>query len=213
MSALTRFSGWFAPEVAWPPGVVQLLDENHLVASSDVPRHRASFASTLERFLLGLGHAEVMTLQGRYIGDLESFCSQLERLFPGERPERRIDGSRGVTALLRSRDGARGLTPIKHRFYLWHDADFLLRADPVLFGRLVDALAGVAAEAEYASDDRLLLHRVAFVGGPLLDSYARYEDGQFRCWFDDEMGDPFWRVVTGLERPPVRRVSIDALAC
>lgn len=213
MSALTRFSGWLAPEIRWQPAVVQILDEHHVVASSDTPRRRASFADTLERFLLGLGDAEVMTLHGRYIADLEAFCRQLERLFPGERPERRIDGCRGVTALLRSRDGVLGRAPVKHRFYLWHDADVLLRADPVLFGRLVDTLAGVAAEAEYASDDRLLLHRVAFVGGPLLDSYARYEDGQFRRWFDDDMGDPFWRVVTGVDAPPVRRVSIDALDC
>lgn len=210
MSALTRITAWPNPALNWQPGVVALMDEHHLVASSGEPGRRASFVEALESFLLRFRDAEVLSIQGRLISDLVSFCRQLERLFPGETVECRIDGAHGVTATLRSHRTFDGRRLPRHRFYVWQDADVLLRADPELFGRLVDALAGVAAEAEYASDDRLLLHRVAFVGGPLLDSYARYERGQFRRWYDDGLGEPFWSVATGLARPPVRQCSIDS---
>jgi len=89
---------------------------------------------------------------------------------PGPRLERRIDGGRGVTGLLRSRETNPGRPACKFRFYIWHDADVLLGENEALFGRLVDAMAGVAAEAEYVSDDLLMIHRTVFVGGPLLPS-------------------------------------------
>lgn len=211
MSALTRFTAWQGPALDWQPGVVALMDEHHLVASSGAPNRRASFVDALETFLTRFRDAEVLSLQGRFIRDLESFCRHLERLFPGEAVDRRIDGVHGVTATLRSHRTFDGRRLPRHRFYVWQDADVLLRTDPELFGRLVDALTGVAAEAEYASDDRLLLHRAAFVGGPLLDSYARYERGQFRRWYDDGLGEPFWSVATGVDRPPIRQCSIDSL--
>ncbi len=89
---------------------------------------------------------------------------QLERSLPRAQPiERTVDGRGGVIDRLRKRPKElpiRGEADIvKHRFYVWRDAEVLLRADPALFGQLVDALTGVAAEAEYASDDRLLIHR------------------------------------------------------
>ncbi len=211
MSALIRFENVRAGLAPWQPDIVQLLDESHMVASAAGSYQRSTFGIALGEFLRSLRGAEVCTLYGRYITDLESFCTQLERMLPGPALERRIDGRRGVTALLRSRDPIRGQRPSRYRFYLWHDADVLLRADPQLFGRLVDAVAGVAAEAEYASDDLLLIHRGVFLGGPMLDSYARYEGGQFRNWYDDELGEPFWRVATGVERPPVRSLAIDRL--
>lgn len=211
MSALIRFDIFGTGLARWQPDIVQLLDESHMVASSPTPWQRSTFGIALGEFLRGVRDAEVCTLHGRYITDLESFCTQLERGLPGPALERRIDGRRGVTALLRSRDPIRGQRPSRHRFYLWHDADVLLRADPHLFGRLVDALAGVAAEAEYASDDLLLIHRAVFLGGPMLDSYAKYEGGQFRTWYDDDLGEPFWRIATGVERPPVRSLAIDRL--
>lgn len=210
MSALTRYDG-IAGLAPWQPHIAQLLDESHVAASSPAPWQRSTFGIALAEFLRGISDAEVCTLYGRYITNLEAFCVQLERQIHGPALERRIDGRRGVTALLRSRDPIRGRRPSRFRFYIWHDADVLLRADPRLFGRLVDALAGVAAEAEYASDDLLLLHRTVFLGGPVLDSYAKYEGGQFRSWYDDELGEPFWQVATGLERPPVRTLAIDRL--
>jgi hypothetical protein len=212
MSALTRQPE--SPFVAadWQPEVVQLLDEHHLVATSAAARRRMHFAVSLGQFLQGLRDAEVCTLYGRFITDLDSYCYQLERAVAGPAIERRIDGPRGVTALLRSREVFRGRPASKFRFYVWHDADVLLQADEPLFGRLVDAMAGVAAEAEYVSDDLLLIHRTVFVGGPLLDRYAERDDGQLKVWLPDpENDEPFWQLVTGIEQPPVMTYSIDTL--
>jgi len=191
---------------------VQLLDEAHLVAISAAPRRRMHFAGSLGQFLQGLRDAEVCTLYGRFITDLDSFCYQLERAVAGPAVERRIDGLRGVTSLLRSREVFRGRPASKFRFYIWHDADVLLGENEALFGRLVDAMAGVAAEAEYVSDDLLMIHRTVFVGGPLLQEYAEREHGQFQSWAQEQDGaTPFWEVVTGIERPPVEVYPIDTL--
>jgi hypothetical protein len=213
MSALIRQpeSPFVVPH--WQPAVVQLLEESHLVAISASARRRMHFAVSLSQFVQGLRDAEVCTLYGQFITDLESFCHQLERAIPGPLLDRRIDGPRGVTALLRSREVFRGRPASKFRFYVWHDADVLLRHDEHLFGRLADALAGVAAEAEYVSDDLLLIHRAVYVGGPLLAEYAESPAGQLQVWYPDTPGDePFWQLVTGIERPPVTAYQIDGLS-
>lgn len=211
MSALSRQFEQPFGAIEWQPDVTQMLDENHLVAWSAVPRLRLSFAASLSQFLDSLRDTEVCVFYGRFILDLESFCHQLERSIPGEPLERRIDGPRGVTNLLRSRQTYPGRVPAKYRYYIWHDADVLLRENHTLFGRLVDALAGVAAEAEYVDDDLLLIHRSVFVGGPLLDAYAEDPRGQFRSWFRDGKGEPFWRVVTGIDEPSFMKFRIDTL--
>ena len=69
----------------------------------------------------------------------------------------------------------------------------------------------MAAESEYVSDDLLLIHRVVFVGGRGLMEYFEDEEGQFRSWYKDEFGEPFWQVVTGVEAPSVTTVEIDPL--
>lgn len=211
MSALSR-----KPNIAdltshWQADVQQLLDEHHLVAWSDLPHRRTQFAVALGNFLGAQRDAEVCTFYGKHITDLESFCYQLERCLPGPTLERRINGPRGVVPLLRNRDTIRGRNPAKYRYYLWHDADVLLRADHKLFGQIVDALAGVAAEAEYVSEDLLLIHRGVFIGSSLLDVYGEDRKGQFRSWYDDGHDEPFWRVVTGLGAPEFMRYGIDVL--
>jgi hypothetical protein len=212
MSALTRPSESPFGIANWQPDVVALLDESHLVATSPVPRLRMHFAVSLGQFLQGLRDAEVCTLYGRFITDLDSYCYQLERAIAGPPVERRVDGPRGVTALLRSRETFRGRPACKFRFYVWHDADLLLSRDEPLFGRLADAMMGIAAESEYASDDLLLIHRTVFVGGPALGEYAERTDGQLQVWAPDTPGsEPFWRIVTGIEAPPVQKYQIDAL--
>jgi hypothetical protein len=212
MSALTRQTDSPFAVVNWQPDVVQLLDEHHLVAVSDSPRRRMHFAVALGQFLQGMRDAEVCTLYGRFITDVDSFCYQLERAIPGPLVERRIDGLHGVTALLRSRSLVKGRPASKFRFYIWHDADVLLNEDEALFGRLVDAISGVAAEAEYVSDDMLLIHRGVYVGSSLLATYAENADGQFKVWAADSgFDDPFWQVVTGVERPPFTQYPIDQL--
>jgi hypothetical protein len=211
MSALSRQTDIPQLVADWQADVTQCLDEHHLVAWSEFPQRRTQFAVSLGQFLGGLHDAEVCVLYGKYITDLESFCYQLERAIPGPSLQRRIDGPGGIVSLLRERSLFRGRTATKFRFYVWHDADVLLRSDHKLFGRLVDAFAGVAAEAEYVSDDVLLLHRAVFVGSSILDVYAEDPRGQFRAWHDDGQGEPFWRVVTGIDAPSCMRYRIDAL--
>lgn len=72
-------------------------------------------------------------------------------------------------------------------------------------------MAGVAAEAEYVSDDVLMIHRTVFVGSSMLDVYAEDPRGAFRTWYHDGQGEPFWHVVTGIDDPAFLRYGIDAL--
>ena len=211
MGALTRQpdSPFSVPE--WQPEVTQLLDEHHLVAWSTNTRKRLHFAASMSQFLGGIRDAEVCSFYGRFITDLESFCCQAEQAIVGPALERKIDGPGGVASLLRYRQEFRARPVSKYRYYIWHDADVLLRQDRKLFGRIVETLAGVAAEAEYASDDVLLLHRTIFVGGPALDLYAEDPRGQFQHWSIDEHPEPFWQVVTGIEKPPMLRYQVDQL--
>lgn len=212
MGALPRQNLGPLRAVSWQGEILQLLDEHHLVAWSDDDERRLRFATQFGRFLQAQRDTEVCLLYGRTITDIESFCYQLERTLPVGRAERRVDGTRGVTGALRTRADLPGRPATKFRYYLWHDADVLLKHNPVLFGRLVDAMAGVAAECEYVSDDVLLLQRSIFVGGALLDRYADNPRGQFRAWFDDGKGEPFWQVVTGIESPSFLRYQLDLLA-
>jgi hypothetical protein len=216
MSALSR-----QPEIPllvtdWQADVTQLLDEHHLVAWSDMPSRRMQFAVSLGRFLGSLRDTEVCVFYGKFITDLDSFCYQLERSLPGPSIERRIDGPTGIASLLRARASFRGRPETKLRYYIWHDADALLRTNHRLFGQIVDAISGVAAEAEYASDDLLLIHRAVYVGGSILDVYADDERGQFRSWLrDGPTGQeiaPFWEIVTGVERPAFLRYRVDCLS-
>lgn len=213
MSALSR-----KPDVPplvvpdWQGDVTQLLDEAHLIAWSEFPQRRTQFAVQLGQFLGSLKDAEVCVLYGKFITDLDTFCYQLERAIPGPALDRRIHGPSSIVSLLRERPSFHGRAQSKYRFYIWHDADVLLKADHVLFGKLVDALAGVAAEAEYVSDDLLMIHRAVFVGSSMLDVYADDARGQFSSWHDDGKGEPFWQVVTGIEAPNFLRYRIDALS-
>ncbi len=211
MTALTRKNDNPFARPGWQADVAQLLDESHLVATCDNPGVRSHFAGSIGSFLQGLRDADVCTLYGHFITDLDSFCYQLERALPGLPLDRRIDGPRGVTNLLRTREIYRGRTCAKYRFYVWHDADVLLHADRALFGRLVDAIAGVGAESEYVSDDVLLIHRLVAVGGSALSLYLEDPSGQFQSWYSDGLGEPFWSVVTGIPAPTFTPLQVDAL--
>lgn len=211
MSALPRNPDVPLLITDWQADVTQLLDESHLVAWSEFAARRTQFAVQLGQFLGRLKDAEVIVLYGKFITDLDSFCYQLERAIPGPHLERRIHGPHGVVNLLRERAHFRGRSDSKYRFYIWHDADVLLKHDAGLFGQLLDAFAGVAAEAEYVSDDALLLHRAVLIGSSMLDMYAEDPSGQCCRWHDDGQGEPFWQVVTGIEAPPFMRYRIDVL--
>ena len=192
-------------------GEVALLDERHLSVWSHAQARKSQFAASLAQFLGSQRETDVVPLYGRYIGDLESFCHQLERSIPVPRLERRLDGTDSVTEALRSRQTLRGRSVARSRYIVWNDADVLLREDRDLFAKLVDAMLGVCAEAEYASEDLLLIQRCVFVGGPALADYAEDAAGQFRAWLPDGLGDPFWSLVTGVPAPDVQCMHIDAL--
>lgn len=211
MSALSRHSEVPLLVADWQADVTQLLDEHHLAAWSDVPARRTQFAVSLGQFLGSQRDTEVCVFYGQFITDLETFCAQLERAIPGPALDRRLHGPRGAVSLLRSRAAFRGRPATKYRYYIWHDADVLIRRDQRLFGQIADAIAGVAAEAEYVSDDLLLLHRAIFVGSPILDVYYDDPRAQFRRWYQDSHDEPFWQVVTGVKRPPFLKYRIDSL--
>lgn len=211
MGALTRQHETAFRSADWQPDVTQLLDEHHMAAWTDDPRVRVLFSTRLGHFLETQRDTEVVTFYGRFITDLESFCYQLESALPGQPLARRIHGNGGIVTLLRQRETFQFRAPPKFRYYVWHDCDVLIKRDPVLFGRLADALMGVAAENEYASDDALMVQRVVFMGGRVLREYAMDGRGQLRSWYDDGHPDPFWRVVTGIDAPAVQTYQIDKL--
>jgi diadenosine tetraphosphatase ApaH/serine/threonine PP2A family protein phosphatase len=198
-------ANWQAEALSWT-------EQAHLVAWSPSAAQRIAFATEMGQFIQAQEQMEVLPLYGGRLDGIEAFCQQLERSIPGPPLARRVDGPRGITNLLRSRDAVHCGLPSRHRFFIWHDADVLLRQDPRLFGALLDAMMGVAAEAEFVSDDMLLLSRVILVGGPPLVEYADDAAGQIRGWLPGVCGEPFWSLVTGLDRPEVRVVEIDAVA-
>ena len=144
----------FAP-ISWEPEVLSKLETHHIVGWSRVGAQRTRFGARLKQFLDAQPGSEVLVLHGRGILDIEGFCGQLERLIPTERLARSVDGAEGIAAILRSTGSAHG-APIRQRFFLWHDADVLLRNNPRLFGQLVEVIAGVSAEIEFGSDSGLL---------------------------------------------------------
>ena len=195
----------------WQPEALQLLDEHHLVAWSHTARTRTAFAAGLSQFLATQRDLAVCVLHGRSITNLDALCQQLERQIPGPPLDRRVGGSSGVVEFLRAREQTPGRPAPRQRVIVWSDADVLLRADHELFGRVVDAFTGVAAEMEYSTDDQLLIQRAVFIGAPALDLYADDPEGQFRAWRRVADEEAFWTIVSGLAAPPMMRVHIDSL--
>jgi len=199
------------PAVDWQPEVMAALDERHLSVWSHAQSRRTRFAASLAQFLGAQRETDVVTLYGRFITDIESYCHQLERAIPLDRLSRRLDGTDSITDALRNRQSIRGRSVARCRYIVWNDADVLLRADEDLFSRLVDAMLGVSAEAEYASEDLLLIQRCVFIGGTALAEYAEKPDRQFSRWLPDGLGEPFWALVTGVDAPAVHATHIDEL--
>lgn len=186
----------------------QLLEEHHLVAWTRSAKDRTRFGEELASHLAAMNDTEVCEFSGTQITDILSFCNQFERAIGNDRVRRSIDGSGGVIDALRSSlDNDRR---IKRRYFIWKDAHILLKADPQLFGRLVDTFTGVAAETEYASEDLLVIQRAVFIGAPSLDMYAEDAKGQFRTWFSEEGEEPLWQCITGVDHPSVLRYQIEA---
>ncbi len=200
----------FAP-ISWEPELLAKLETHHLVAWSPRSGPRTRFGARLKQFLDAQSGTEVLVLHGRGILDLDGFCAQLERLIPSEQLARSIDGVNGIASLLRHESGGLLGVPRKQRFFLWHDADVLHRKNPELFEQLVEVIAGVSAELEFAGEDGLMIQRCVYLGGRSLAEHARDPHSRFHSWEPDGPGAPFWSLVSGEERPSTALCSIDAL--
>lgn len=183
-----------------PEDVIQVLDDHHLVALSDSRLARQRFRATLVEHLDSIGDTEVIGIRGDHAIDLPSFCRQLERQLAVQRrgPQTWWRDVSSVIDLLRG-----AASRPKRRYFVWNDADAMLRSDAGLFCRLVNALFGVAAECEHISMEPLVVQRVVFIGGEPLGTYAEDAHSQFSRWLDDDEESPFWEVASVLERPPV----------
>ena len=198
----------FAP-ITWEPDVLSKLDTHHIVGWSPTTAQRTRFGARMKQFLDAQPGSEVLVLHGRGIHDLEGFCGQLERLIPTERLARSVDGASGIASILRVAGGALG-TPIRQRYFLWHDADVLMRQDPKLFSQLVEVIAGVSAELEFGRDSGLL-QLCMYLGGRALAEHARDPGSRFHRWEEDGPGVPFWSLVSGEDHPSTALCSIDTL--
>ncbi|MBX9737822.1 MAG: hypothetical protein K2X32_12940 [Phycisphaerales bacterium] len=189
----------------------ELLEEHHVVAYSRNIGARERFALELIKHLHAMVEVQTVVLSGTGIHDLDSFCRQLDRTLPGagSRMRRTIDGPGGICDRMRDRPSDLA-SHIKHRYYIWRDADVLLKHNPRLFARLADAMMGVAAESEYASEDLLLLHRVVFIGATPLHTCFRDSKGPLRSWLSEAPAGskPLWAVVTGIEHPPTAELVL-----
>lgn len=187
----------------WPLLAAQALEEHHLCAWSPRDRQRERFVADLASMLSRIDQTQVAVINGADAVNLDSFAAALGRALGVPRIAPSIDGDSGIVDALRAPHIGPDGRPVRRRYIIWSDAHEMLAADARLFGRLVDALMGVAAEGELVSEDVLLLQRVVFVGRPSLDVYAEDPRGQFRRWYS-ESGEPgLWRVVTGLKAPSV----------
>lgn len=181
--------------------IPSLLDERHLVLWSRDLQRRERAADLVAASLRSVQDAQVVLLPGGVIHDLKTLRSHLDQALPSaeQRPLRAtIEGSAGLLARLReAADPLPGHHHIKWRYYVWRDADVLLRASATAFSIMVDAVAGVAAEAEFASDDLLLIQRLVLIGGPSLQMAIEDPHGPLRTW---RPGSP-WARLTRVEAP------------
>lgn len=194
---------------AWRLDAAQLLEEHHLVAWCSDAARRDSFSWDLAEHLARFEDTQVCLIRGEEITDLLSLRDELRAALDVGPIAARLEGPGGIIDGLARRPSSPDQQSLKRRFFIWREADTLLRRDHRLFGRVVDAIAGVAAEGEYASEDMLFLQRAVFVGSSVLDVYAEDPRGQFRSWWSEGGEDPFWSVVTGRSRPVFLRYRIE----
>lgn len=200
---------WTRPH--WQADTQALLAEAHVAAWSDDAHARQRFASSLHHFLASQPDTEVWSIGGGAIDSVSSLCRQVGMCYPLGVIEPRLHGLRGLTDALRQRGSDAYGCYSRFRYVIWHEADATLNKDPELFGEIVDALTGVAAEFEFASERLLMIQRTVFVGGSGIEAYGKRRGGQFRSWLGHGSGRPFWEVVTGVESPDVRVKPLERL--
>jgi hypothetical protein len=176
------------------------LDERHVALVARSQPQRAETLAQIAHALHDLPETQIVTIKGARVTDLRSFRAELDRALPdagGRTLKPSFDGPGGVLARLREPPRSVEGHHVKRRYYLWSDADTLLAASPASFGVCVDAIVGVAAEAEFASDDLLLIHRLVLVGGPALHRCAQDAKGPLANWRPAST----WARVTGVAAP------------
>jgi hypothetical protein len=180
--------------------IVRGLDDSHLVVWGHEAKQQQHASDLARELLSSVPEAQVVEFDGASMTDLRTARAQIDRALPD--PDGRalgpsFDGPTGVWARLREMPPAMSGHHVKRRYYLWHDADTLLTTNPSTFSVIVETLAGVAAEAEFVSDDLLLIHRVLLIGGPELAACWHDVMGPLRAW---RTGSP-WSVMTKTDAP------------
>lgn len=191
----------------WQIECCQTLEEQHVCAWSDCPTQRDHFVHDMQSILSRIDGAEVCRIDGRATTNLGEFVRQLEQVLHVGNMLETIDGPLGIVDALRRRPTREGVA-VRRRYLIWTEAHVLLRQEPHLFGRVLDAIMGVAGEGEFVDDDVLLLQRLILVGRPALDVYAEDPAGQLCTWHTDSGEEPLWQVITGLSCPRVARWRI-----
>ncbi|MGH7131043.1 MAG: hypothetical protein ACREJO_03765 [Phycisphaerales bacterium] len=213
MGAVVRVASGARAVGQWLAEGDRLLDEHHLVVWSRNMAVRERYGLEVTKHFRHMPDTQTLVICGAVAHDLDGVCRQLEKCLhdgPTRRIKRSIGEPGGLVDRLRERPSVPNVPAVKHRVYIWRDADALLRQDEKLFAELVDALMGIAAEAEYASEDLLLLHRAVFIGGPKLGEYAADKAGAFKKWLPEKgkAVTPLWQVISGVEKPPVAVMAI-----
>lgn len=196
----------------WWLRAASTLEEHHLCAWSPDAHARAGFIVRLGAILETMEGTDVCVLDAGAMTDMASVCEQFGRIAGLGPIAPRLGGDDGLLAALRRRperqrpDG----TVLKRRYFVISEAQALLRRDPALLGRVVDAVAGVAAEDEFVGDDLLLIQRLVLVGTAALDVYAEDPRGQLRRWWGAEGELSAWGLITRRAGPRVARWRIGA---
>lgn len=166
-------------------GLMRGLDEAHMIIWGADSSQRQHALTLCREMLSAIPETQTVELNGASMIDIKSARAALAASLPGpieREPGPSFDGPSGVLARLREPPPPIGGAHIKRRYYLWHDADVLLTSSPASFSVMIDAIAGVAAESEYASDDLLLIQRLVLIGSPDLATCYADEHGPLRSW-------------------------------
>ncbi len=207
MSRVLSTSQSTARILPWQLACGQCLEERHVCAWSPSAVDRDHFVHDIQTMLSRIEGTEVCRVDGQSISTLAHLTQQLADTLNVGTILPSIDGRHGLVDALR-RHPARDGVPVRRRCIIWTDAHVLLRRDHRLFGRVIDAIMGVSGEGEFVDDDVLLLQRLILVGRPALDLYAEDPKGQLCSWYSESGETPFWKVITGLDCPPVARWRI-----
>jgi hypothetical protein len=187
-----------------PAGIVQLLDEHHLVVVGSTRDIRRRWISGLTSRIECLEGTRIIHLDSGTDPSLAGLLQQLDRALPQLRIR-----PRNMSGLVRAFQ--RLTTADRRMFILWENADGMLEDNVELFGEVADTLLSSAVQHEYLSDDRLTLDRVVFTGGDKLGAYAEEDGGQFRSWRTtaSEPGGATIEVRTINRRPRVLVFRLD----